>query len=438
MKVARWKVLGLAGVLALGYVATSEAAQIKVSDDTWANFGLNMKIWYINKDKRSNSTTSGGWSQNEFSIGNAKIYFTGQVNKIFQFYGEFDQEKSSVLGEAGINLAFAKEFQVLAGKIRKPFTKAQINSGYAYLTPQGYWLDPQGVISTIKGQLGNTDWGLVLHGDLAGGILNYRIGVFNENRDASSKFWSNSGWTGTQDTTKKANDKKNFEWAARVEFQPLMLGFKPDSAATITGKSADTRLGTKDIFIIGLGYNKETHTTKLTQLNGKDLDRTGWTIDATFEKKFGTIVPNLQAGYIAMDETHGYYKYTWDGSRWVSTSKKGDTDIWYIQGQLLYDQVVGLGKPALAFRYEKIKADGEYIYGTTTANYHKKDLEVSTFGLALNYYIKGQSARISLGFDTTKYDGAAKASLKGYGPNPPSTKKEDRITDWYLYLQSQF
>ncbi len=58
MKVARWKVLGLAGVLALGYVATAEAAQIKVSDETWADFGLNMKIWYNNYDKRSNCNNS--------------------------------------------------------------------------------------------------------------------------------------------------------------------------------------------------------------------------------------------------------------------------------------------------------------------------------------------------------------------------------------------
>ncbi|MFN3505748.1 MAG: hypothetical protein ACK4Y7_06060 [Caldimicrobium sp.] len=40
MKVGRWKVLAIAGVLTLGYVATTEAAQIKVSDETWANFGL--------------------------------------------------------------------------------------------------------------------------------------------------------------------------------------------------------------------------------------------------------------------------------------------------------------------------------------------------------------------------------------------------------------
>lgn len=434
MKVSKWKVLGLAGVLALGYAVSTEAAQIKVSDDTWANFGLNMKIWYKNLDKRSNDTASGGWSQNVFSVGNAKIYFSGQVNKLFQFYGEFDQEKTDgpgTVGEAAINLALAKEFQVLAGKIRKPFARAQLASGYALLTPQGYWLDPQSSLGPIKSALGNADGGLMIHGDLANGLLTYRIGVYNEDRSKVNKYWSGSGWTNST-TYGKVNDKKNFEWNARIEFQPLMLGFKPESAATIAAKNADTYLGKKDVFVIGLGYHTETHTPKYNATLG-DLKRKGWTIDAIYEKKFGNLVPNLQAGYISLDDTHYYNAYSWNGTNWVDVNqvKKGDSDYFYLQGQLLFDQVVGLGKPALAFRWETIKGDGEWK--DTSGTIRKKDLKTETFGLAFNYYLKGQAARISLGFDNTKYKGALASYLKNLNP-----KKEDSITDWYLYLQSQF
>jgi len=478
MKVARWKVVGLAGALALGYVASADAAQIKVSDETWANFGLNMKIWYKNLDKRSNSTSDGGWTQNEFSIGNAKIYFTGQVNPAFQFYAEFDANAAAgntILGEAGINLAFAKEFQVLAGLIRKPFTRAQLSSSYAFLTPQGYWRDPQSVLGPIRGALagvgGEKDGGLMIHGDLAGGMFRYRVGVYNENRDAGGKLWIGSynsthtfGWFGVgtqrvyyedsnnyvdikymQTPGTKANNLKNFEWNARIEFTPTMLGFKPESAATTTAKIGDTYLGSKDVLTIGLGYHAETHTPKATVVaSGKedggnftetynlgDLKRKGWTIDAMFEKKFGNVVPNLQIGYISLDKTHFYYDYKKDAF------KKGDSDIWYVTGQLLFDQVVGLGKPAIAFRYEKIKGDGQYYYYdvNTDTEILKKDLTTETFGLAFNYYIKGQAARISLGFDQTKYKDALKYFLK-----TPSggVKKEDSITDWYLYFQSQF
>jgi hypothetical protein len=432
MKVARWKVVGLAGALALGYVASADAAQIKVDENTWANFGLNMKIWYYHLDKRSNAD----WTKNVFNIGQGKIYFTGQVNPAFQFYAEFDANGAGAttnLNEAGINLAFAKEFQVLAGLIRKPFTRAQLSSGYAYLTPQGYWLDPQRVLVPIKGVLagvgGEKDGGLMVHGDLAGGMFRYRVGVYNENRATGGKMWDN-GWGGVAQTPgTKANDLKNFEWNARFEFTPTMLGFKPESAATITAKIGDTYLGSKDVFTIGLGYHTETHTPKsrIGATDVGDLKRKGWTVDALFEKKYGNVVPNLQIGYISLDNTHFYRDIN------ANAFKKGDADIWYVTGQLLFDQVAWLGKPAIAFRYEKITGDGQWSRAAGQPIY--KDLTAETFGLAFNYYIKGQAARISLGFDQTKYKDALKHFLK---QGNPAIKSEDSITDWYLYLQSQF
>jgi hypothetical protein len=432
MKVARWKVVGLAGALALGYVASADAAQIKVSDETWANFGLNMKIWYYNKDKRSNSTTDGGWTRNVFDVGQTKVYFTGQVTPAFQFYAELDANGAGAttnMGEAGINLAFAKEFQVLAGLIRKSFARAQLSSGYAQLTPQDYWLDPQGQLGAIRRALTpRTDGGLMVHGDLADGMFRYRVGVYNENRDTGGKFWDGTGWQVVGQTPgTKANNLKNFEWNARIEFTPTMLGFKPESAATITAKIADTYLGSKDVFTIGLGYHTETHTPKarIGTTDVGDLKRKGWTVDAMFEKKYGNLVPNLQIGYISLDKTHFYRDFT------TGANKKGDSDIWYVTGQLLFDQAAWLGKPALAFRYEKITGDGQWTNGRIL----KKDLTAETFGLAFNYYIKGQAARISLGFDVTKYDDALAYFLK----TPiGGVKREDHITDWYLYLQSQF
>ncbi|MCS7149854.1 MAG: hypothetical protein RMI93_03840, partial [Caldimicrobium sp.] len=420
--------------------------------------GLNMKIWYRSLDKMSNSTSDGGWSRNVFSVGQGKIYFSGQITKLFKFYGEFDQERpeglgTGKIGEAAIGLQPMKEFNIMAGLIRKPFSRFHLVSGYALLMPQDNFLDPQSITRIRSHLTSKADGGLMIHGDLAGGALTYRLGIFNEDRSNATKIFVGAAndtvrreWAGVP-YTGKLNDKKNFEWAARIEFQPLMLGFKPESAATITSKIADTRLGARDIFVIGLGYNKETHTPKLSgapsgatgiilsDIANKTLSRTGWTIDMLIEKKFGNVIPNLQAAYISLDDTHFYYKYVHDGSQFVGTPKKGDTKAWYVQGQLLFDQVVGIGKPAIAIRYEKVNVDGEYVNNATLLR--KKDLEFSTFGLALNYYIRGQAARVSLGFDTTKYDGAASALLRGKG-GTPSTKFEDRITDWYLYLQSMF
>jgi hypothetical protein len=454
MKLARWKVLSLAGALVLGYVASADAAQIKVSDETWADYALDMKIWYKYLDKRAKSPADGSWNQNVFDVGEVELRFEGQVTPLFQFYAELPTngaDGTTTIDEAAINLAFAKEFQVLAGELRKPFTRAEISSSYAYLTPQGYWLDPQKALGAIRTpwdpKKNNQDSGLMVHGDLLDGMFRYRVGVYNEHRDLDNKLWVGTfnstnafGWikpgkfnidgstfTYGQTPNTKANDLKNVEWNARIEFTPTMLGFKPESAATLNAKVADTYLGAKDVLTIGLGYHTATHTPKAS-INGEnlgDLKRKGWTVDAMFEKKFGNLVPNLQIGYITLDDTHYYVDYR------KETFKKGDTDVWYVTGQLLFDQCVWLGKPAIAFRYEKITGDGQWTDGTIL----KKDLTAETFGLAFNYYIKGQAARISVGFDHTKYDDALKYFLK-YGD--PNTKKEDSITDWYLYLQSKF
>jgi hypothetical protein len=445
MKLASWKVVGLAGALALGYVVSSaNAAQVKIDDNAWADFGLNMKVSYKHLDKRSDNALEGGWSQNVFDVDQARIHFMGQVLPFFQFYAEFDakgSEDNTKLHEAGINLAFAKEFQVLVGKIRKPFTRAQLTHDYTYLTPQGYWLDPQGQLGAIKAALDSTDGGLMLHGDIADGMLRYRVGVFNENRNIDDKFWIgfyDAGW-GYSNSFGKINDKKNFEWNVRIEFTPTMLGFKPESAATIPSKVADTYLGSKDVLTIGLGYHAETHAPKFVivdsdgnRYNIGDLKRRGWTVDAMFEKKFGNLVPNFQIGYIKLSDTHYYAKYQWDNDleEWsISNVKKGNANIWYVTGQLLFDQIIGLGKPAIAFRYEKITGDGQW----TDGQIRKKDLTAETFGVAFNYYIKGQAARISFGFDQTKYKDALKYALKS-----SYRKDEDSITDWHLDFQLQF
>jgi hypothetical protein len=436
MKVARWKVVGLAGALALGYaVSFADAAQVKVDDNAWADFGLDMKVSYKHLDKRGNDAYEGGWSQNVFDVDQARIHFVGQVLPFFQFYSELDakgSEDNTKLHEAGINLAFVKEFQVLVGKIRKPFTRAQLTHDYTYLTPQGPWLDPQGQLGAIKSAIDNVDAGLMIHGDLVDGMFRYRVGVFNEDRNIDNKIWLSSNNWGLLVVPDKMNDKKNFEWNARIEFTPTMLGFKPELAATIPSKVADTYLGSKDVLTIGFGYHAETHTPKLVvvdllegnQYKLGDLKRKGWTVDAMFEKKFGSLVPNLQIGYISLDKTHYYADYA------KGKFKKGDSDFWYVTGQLLFDQYVGLGKPAIAFRYEKIKGDGQWTDGTII----KKDLTTETFGLALNYYIKGQAAKVSFGFDQTKYKDALKYALK----KGSDTKYEDSITDWHLDFQVQF
>lgn len=431
MKVARWKVLGVAGALVLGYAATTQAAQIKVDEDTFADFGYNMKIMYQNFDERGKGGLD-DWKKNVFDIKDSRFYISGQVSKMVQFYGEwkasgayedktggYAKDNKVGLGEAGVNFVFMPELQVRAGKVRVPFTRYQMTSSYSLIVPTDAWYDKggsdaKGIFKNIKDGnytstnplelIGKADGGLVVHGDIANGMFRYNVGVFNEDKRKDEAF-------------------KGLQWVARVEFTPTMLGFAPESTSSAAGKVSDTYLGKKDVLTIGLGYYKEKLYDKGENTTyNESLEADGWTADLFFEKKFGCWVPNLQVGYIKLNDSHFYNETT-------TSVYKGDTSLWYAQGQLLYDAVVGFGKPALAIRYENVEADGVYKSGTEV----KKDFAFDRWGVAFNYYLKGQAAKVSLGFDKVEYDDAAKLYLESQ-PN----KKEDSITDYYLYIQTKF
>lgn len=379
-------------------ILPAEAAVIKVDENTFANTGLKLQIWA----QRLGKTTTDGEDYTDFSINNARIYFSGQVNKFVQFGANLDfalyQGSSgrtkhggtgqSRVNDAFINLKLMDEFQVMAGLYRLPFSRAALTDSYTYVIPTGYGYSTRGnlftpftigSVSEVKN--GYRDAGLTFWGNIMDGLIKYQIGVFDGRWDHVDP-----------------NDlgvKDNLAFAGRIQFTPTMLGFKGEKGFTL----ADTYLGKQNVLSIGLGYN----TQKWDDGTGNSATAKAWTVDAMWEQKFGDIVPNLQLGY--------QYNKDMPAGNPVG-SEKTKNKVWYAQAQLLYDQVVGLGKPALAIRYEKLD-DG-------TAS----DLDTDRVGVFLNYYIKGQDAKIQFGADVV--------SLKNRDP------EEKNYTDWTLALQIQF
>lgn len=372
-------------------ILPAEAAVIKVDENTFANTGLKLQIWA----QRLGKTTTDGEDYTDFSINNARIYFSGQVNKFVQFGANLDfalyQGSSgrtkhggtgqSRVNDAFINLKLMDEFQVMAGLYRLPFSRAALTDSYTYVIPTGYGYSTRGnlftpftigSVSEVKN--GYRDAGLTFWGNIMDGLIKYQIGVFDGRWDHVDP-----------------NDlgvKDNLAFAGRIQFTPTMLGFKGEKGFTL----ADTYLGKQNVLSIGLGYN----TQKWDDGQGNSATAKAWTVDAMWEQKFGDIVPNLQLGYQDRKDMP------------AATQDRA----YYVQGQLLFDQVVGLGKPALAIRYEKLD--------DRTAS----DLDTDRVGVFLNYYIKGQDAKIQFGADVV--------SLKNRDP------EEKNYTDWTLALQIQF
>ncbi|QWK12906.1 MAG: OprO/OprP family phosphate-selective porin [Aquificota bacterium] len=377
-------------------ILPAEAAVIKVDENTFANTGLKLQIWA----QRLGKTTPGGKDYTDFSINNARIYFSGQVNKFVQFGANLDfaignnaqgrtnhsGTASTRVNDAFINLKLMDEFQVMAGLYRLPFSRAALTDSYSYYIPTGYGYSVRGNMFTpftigSAVQNGYRDAGLTFWGNIMDGLIKYQIGVFDGRWDHVS------GALGTKD---------NLAFAGRIQFTPTMLGFKGEKGFTL----ADTYLGKQNVLSIGLGYN----TQKWDNGAGDSATGKAWTVDAMWEQKFGDIVPNLQLGYQDRKDMPA-------GT--ISPIAKAKDRAYYVQGQLLYDQVVGVGKPALAIRYEK--------QDDRTAS----NLDTNRVGVFLNYYIKGQDAKIQFGADVVSLKNKNVDNRKNY-------------TDWTLALQTQF
>lgn len=409
MKVSLWKVLSIAVALVLSCAVTSNAFMVKVDEDTWADFAVRGQLSYKNFDKRSATID---YRQNYFELTEAEFYVKGQINDLIQFFtqwecvyipyklsGEKDttyKKDRAYMKETGMNFLFAPEFKVRFGRIRIPVSRYHQRSDYGKIiqTDFFYRYDVHGVftgndlgLKVNKTALNIREPGVVFYGDPFDGMLRYHLGLFNQPNN---------------EDTDKDYHYKGLRYTARLAFTPTMLGFKPESS--LKGTRKDSYLGKKDILTIGAGYSKEEIW--------EDLNNEMYAVDAFFEKKFGSIVPNLGLGYIKAKETH----------RRIDDNKSQDSEFWFVQGQLLYDKVIGLGKPAIAAKFERMQSDKIFA---------NKDAKSDRVSVALNYYFKGFSAWISLGLDNVKYKDVAKDYVE-------ALNKEDSITDYTLSLQFIF
>ena len=408
MKVSRWKILSIAVALVLGYAVNSDAFRVDVDEDTWADFNIRGQVAYLNFDKRSADID---YRQDYFELTEAEFYAKGQINPLVQFftqwecvYNPLDIEKSgekledddaykkerAFMKETGMNFLFAPEFKLRFGRIRIPVSRYHQRSDYKKMIPTDYFqrYDVHGVfkkalpipLNLNKTALNIREPGAVFFGDPFDGMLRYHVGLFNQpNND---------------------NHYEGLRYTARLAFTPTMLGFKPESS--LKGTRGDSYLGKKDILTIGAGYSMEEIWD--------DLDNEMYAGDVLFEKKYGSIVPNLGVGYIKAKETHKI------------AGEAQDSAFWWVQGQLLYDEVVGFGKPAIAARFETMQADKAYL---------NQDAKSDRLSVCLHYFIKGYNAWISVGLDNVRYKDGAKDFVESGG-------KEDSITDWNVSFEFIF
>ena len=446
----------LLAMAALMGVATlpAHAWRVNIDKETFADITFATQIVGTAQGKRTNAPTD--HNATNFAAKLVTIGASGQVNKLVYFGITAESpspglRSSFVTRDAFVGLKFAEEFRVQAGAMRIPFSRATLTSSYNFLIPtqdvrdvygRGLSIDPIDGLS-VRGDAGerNRDAGIVVWGNLAGGMLKYYLGVSDGRFDRRTGLFSTTLISATNCETNTAGDttmcrdyrtrttnytKDNLAYTIRLQFTPTMLGFKPETRYSL----ADTYLGRQNVHNVGIGYRVvKAETTGLPRNYSKTAEL--FTVDVIYEQKFGELVPNFQVGYIdAKDVAYRFEFVDTDGdgrpdTHFVSYGKA--TQI-YAQGQLLYDQVVGFGKPALAIRLEQNKNKDRRNFNTTNGQTTAIPGEPKNtrLGVFVNYYIKGQDARIAFGVDTVNRNRASKGAN---GRN---------FTDYTLYLQTRF
>jgi len=377
----RKSLLAMAALMGISTLP-AHAWRVKIDEETHADIGFSTIVRGIYEGKRSQSPSEK--SRLNFYVPLFNITASGHVNKLVYFNMNLEGTSaggSPVVRDSFIGMKFADEFRLQAGLMRAPFSRDALTSTYAKLFP---YTPPYGALAVPPTNVGTAvnprDAGVVVWGNVADGMLKYYLGV-------------------TDGATIGSSTDDNLAYTIRLQFTPTMLGFKGETGYTVS----DTYLGRQNVLSIGFGY-------RVVGRNGTDPKM--WTVDALYEQKFGDIVPNLQVGYIDQKDASG-----------VANQKASQL---YAQGQLLFDQMVGFGKPALAVRFEQNQ--NKNIAGDSA---DKNDPKVTRLGVWAHYYIKGQAAKVSLGLDSVSLNSEAKNRTCGGG-----TCKN--FTDVTLQFQTQF
>jgi hypothetical protein len=393
----------LLAMAALMGVATlpAHAWRVNIDQETYADIGFATIVKGTYEGQRMDASNQK--SVLNFSVPLFNITAGGHVNKLvyFSMNAEGPHNTSNInenyirVRDSFIGLKFADEFRLQAGLMRAPFSRAALTGTYVQLVPYTPKYKDIGILTVDPTSVGTIvnprDAGVVVWGNVADGMLKYYFGVTDGETIGSSR-------------------DDSLAYTIRLQFTPTMLGFKGETGYTL----ADTYLGRQNVLSVGVGY-------RVVRRDGA-RDTRMLTVDMLYEQKFGDIVPNLQVGYISQTDT----KYT-VGS---TTHYDGGARQLYAQAQLLYDQMVGFGKPALAIRWEQ----NTNALPQLTSNIN--DPRVTRFSIWTHYYIKGQNAKLSLGLDSVSLNSEARS--RDCDPTTSGDQFCKSFTDITLQFQTQF
>lgn len=383
-----------AGLLLL---AVSSSAQSKMSSPPWGADG-GPKVVFGEEDKgvlqidykgqfRMNVRDLGSGADNEdtttnFGFRRNRIALRGAWGDKFSLYVQTEFTENLNVETLGVSSAsVGTDFQLLDAVMRfdlHPGFKINVGKFKYNLSRENLEAceDPLTLDRSLfirAPYVGTRDNGVAIWGNLLNDRFQYRADAM-EGRPAVS------GAT---------TPASNFRYSARAHVTLL----DPENGYGYKG----TYLGEKKVFTIGGAYQMEkkaTYTDTVTLIQPKDYK--AWTVDAFFEypmESIGTVTAS--GAYEKVDLDGAYQGANPDGG---SLGINGEKNGWY-------------GKAGYLVKNSNLQFFGRYEKWRFASLNNTIDEIVDWYGGGANYYVWGQSLKLSAEFSHTKFD---KGSIKDF------------------------
>jgi phosphate-selective porin OprO and OprP len=355
------------------------------------NFQLKLR-GYVQLDGRFFQSDDQRPGTDTFTLRRVRPIFEGTLYKIFDFriMPDFGGGQT-VLQDAYLEARFNPAFRVRAGKFKPPVGLERLQSATDILFVERAF--PTNLVP-------NRDLGIQLGGDVAGGVANWAVGVFNGVPD---------GGSADGDT----NDDKDY--AARVFFQPFIKGSGPFKnlgfgVAGSTGEQSGSLTAPNlPAFRTPGQQTFFSYRTDGTAPNTviADGDRTRFSPQGYFYSgPFGLLaeyVTSKQAVRRGTDARDLEHKAWQVAASWVLTG--GEPSYRSVNPKKVFDPAAGTwGAFEIAARYHKQDLDDETF--PVFANITSSASAVEAWALGFNWYFN-RNLRLMFDYETTSFEGGA-------------------------------
>jgi hypothetical protein len=372
----------LLAILLCGGVPVSLAQQAESSSGEMAQqvgeaiasikFSYAFQLYIQSRDSGSGPTGTDNTTDIYFKRN--RLMLSGQMNDVYGFYSAIQHQGDERISGISVSETPGKNFDIVdtylmadwsdafrlrAGLTKDPLVRESNESCFEPLS-----VDRSYFVYTNLPRL-NRDFGVVLWGNIADALLQYRIAAMKGN-DAL------------------ADPKSSLRYTARAHVSLL------DPEYSISYKS--TYLGKKKILTLGAGYQVESdalYGNVAGLIDAKDYK--AFTYDVFFEYPTPGGTFTVSGAYLEVELDEAYKGADPDPR---SIGLHGEKNGWYAKAGYLLPGKVGGADLQVYGRYEKWSiAQLQGIF----------DQEIKWSAFGLNYYLNGQDLRLTLEYSQNDY-----------------------------------